>query len=134
MKLSWVVRCKKIGLFQHVLFSLNWHDRSYIMSAKKAVLKVPTLGRKSTNMQLTDFHNTADQQYKSSFLVWRMHDMPLQAVTYRFFVEAFIIISHVISHFICSKYHVLKCASTYIMLICTSRHPPSDTDATNAYT
>ena len=35
--------------------SLNGHDGSYIMSAKKAVLKVPTLGRKSTNMQLPDF-------------------------------------------------------------------------------
>jgi hypothetical protein len=31
------------------------------MSTKKAVLKVPNLGRKSTNMQLTDFHNPAGQ-------------------------------------------------------------------------
>jgi hypothetical protein len=35
-------------------FSLNGHDSSNIMSAKKDVLKVPTLGRKSTNMQSTD--------------------------------------------------------------------------------
>jgi hypothetical protein len=37
-------------------FSLNGYDSSYIMSAKKAVLEVPTLGHKTTNMQLTDFH------------------------------------------------------------------------------
>ena len=29
-------------------FSLNGHDSSYTMSAKRAVLKVPTLGREST--------------------------------------------------------------------------------------
>jgi len=31
-------------------------------------------------------------------------------------------------------YHVLTCSGTYVMFICTSRHPPSDTVATNAYT
>ena len=78
MQLSSAVRlCTKIGLFQQVFFSLNGHDSSYIMSAKKAVLQVPTLGHKSTNMQSTDFHNTAGQQYSSGFLVWRLHDMPL---------------------------------------------------------
>jgi len=35
-------------------FSLNGHDSSNIMPAKKAVLKVPTLGRKPTNMPSTD--------------------------------------------------------------------------------
>jgi len=30
-------------------FSLTGHDSSYSMSAKKDVLKVPTLGHKSTN-------------------------------------------------------------------------------------
>jgi hypothetical protein len=44
-------------------FSLNGHDSSYIMSAKKAVFKVHTLGHKSTNMQSTDFRNPAGQQY-----------------------------------------------------------------------
>ena len=78
-------------------FSLNGHDSSFIMSTKKAVLKVPTLGRKSTNMQPTYFCNTGSQQYNSSFLVWRLHDMPLQAVTCHFFAEAWIIISQVIS-------------------------------------
>ena len=100
------------------------------MSAKKAVLKVPTLGRKSTNMQLTDFHNPVGQQYNSSLLVWRLQDMPLQAVTCHFFVEVFIIISHVISHCMCSMYQVLTCSCTYVMSSCTSRHPPSDTGAT----
>jgi len=47
------------------VFSLNGHDSSHIMSAKKAVLMVSTLGRKSTNMQITDFQNTAGQQYSS---------------------------------------------------------------------
>ena len=89
--------------------SLNGHDGSYIMSAKKAMLRVPTLGCKSTNMQLPDFHNPGGQQYNSSLLVWRLHDMPLQAVTCHFFVEAFIIIRRVISHCICSMYHVLTC-------------------------
>jgi hypothetical protein len=37
-------------------FSLNKHDSSNIMSVKKAVLKVPTSGRKSTNMQSADRH------------------------------------------------------------------------------
>ena len=74
-------------------FSLNGHDSSYIMSAKKAVHNIPTLGSKSTNMQFTDFHNPAGRQHKSGLLVWRLHDMPLQAVTCHFFVEAFIIIS-----------------------------------------
>ena len=49
-------------------FSLNGHDSSYIVSAKKAVLKVPTLGRKTTNMQLTDFHNPAGQNTTPVFL------------------------------------------------------------------
>jgi len=109
--------------------SLNGHDSSYIMSAKTAVLKVRTLGCKSTNMQLTDFHNPGGQQYNSSLLVWRQHDMPLQDVTCHFFVEAFII-SQVVSHCICSMYHVLTCSATYVMFICTSPHPPSDTGAT----
>ena len=91
------------------VFSLIGHDNSYIMSAKKAVLKVPTFDRKSTNMQLTDFHIPAGQQYNSGLLVWRLHDIPLQAITCHFFVEAFIIISHVISHCMCSMYHVLTC-------------------------
>jgi len=42
------------------VFSLNGNDISYIMSGKTAVLKVPTLGCKSTNMQSTDFHSPAD--------------------------------------------------------------------------
>jgi hypothetical protein len=37
-------------------FLLNEHDSSYLTSAKKGVLSVPTSGRKSTNMQLRDFH------------------------------------------------------------------------------
>jgi hypothetical protein len=37
-------------------FSLNGHENSYILSAKKAVLKVPTLGRQSTNIQSTERH------------------------------------------------------------------------------
>jgi hypothetical protein len=49
-------------------FSLNGHDSSYIMSAKKAVLKVPILGCKTTNMQLTDFHNPAGQNTNPVFL------------------------------------------------------------------
>jgi len=102
-------------------FSLNGHDSSYIMSAKTAVLKVHTLGHKSTNMQSTDFHNPAGQQYNSSLLAWRLHDKPLQAVTCHFFVEAFII-SQVISHCICSMYHVLTCSGTYVTFICTSYH------------
>jgi hypothetical protein len=36
--------------------SLNGHDSSNIMPAKKAVLKVPTLGRKPTNMPSTDIY------------------------------------------------------------------------------
>ena len=42
-------------------FSRNGHDSSHIMSAKKAVLMVPTLDHKRTNMQLTDFHIPAGQ-------------------------------------------------------------------------
>ena len=49
-------------------FSLNGHDSSYIMSAKKAVLKVSTLGHKTTNKQLTDFHNPAGQNTTPVFL------------------------------------------------------------------
>ena len=80
----------------------------------------------------TDFHKPAGQPYKSGLLVWRLHDMPFQFVTCYFFVEAFIIISHVISHCICSMYNVLTCSGTHIMFICTSCHPPSDTGVTNA--
>jgi hypothetical protein len=74
-------------------FSLNGHDSSYIMSAKKSVFKVCTLGHKSTNMKSTDFHNPVGHQYSPGLLARRQHDMPLQAVTCHFFVEAFIIIS-----------------------------------------
>jgi len=73
------------------------------MSAKKTVLKVTTLGRKSTNMQSTDFRYSAGQQYSSGLLIWRLHDVPLQAVTCNFFFEAFIVINHVIRHCICSN-------------------------------
>jgi len=114
-------------------FSLHGHDSLYIMSAKKAVLKLPTLGWKSTNMQSADFHNPAGQQYSSGHLVWRLHNMPLQAVTCHFFIEAFII-SHVRSHCMCSKYHVLKCSGMYVMFISISCHSPSDTGGTSAYT
>jgi hypothetical protein len=38
------------------------------MSAKKTVFKVPTLGRETTNMQLTDFHIPADQNTTPVFL------------------------------------------------------------------
>jgi S-adenosylmethionine:tRNA-ribosyltransferase-isomerase (queuine synthetase) len=48
--------------------SLNGHDSSYIMSAQTAVLRVPTLGCKITNMQLTDFHNPAGQNMSLVFL------------------------------------------------------------------
>ena len=61
-------------------FSLNGLDSSFIMSTKKAILKVSTLGCKSTNMQSTDFRNPAGKQYSSGLLVWRQGDMPLQAV------------------------------------------------------
>jgi len=46
----------KDGYVSTGAFSLNGHDSSNIMSAKNAVLKVPTSGRKSTNMQSTDGH------------------------------------------------------------------------------
>ena len=49
-------------------FSLNGYDSSHIMSAKKAVLKVHTLGCKTTNMQLTDFHIHADKNTSPVFL------------------------------------------------------------------
>jgi hypothetical protein len=49
-------------------FSLNGHDSSYIMSAKKAAIKVPTLGRKTTTIQLTDFHIPAGQNTTPVFL------------------------------------------------------------------
>jgi len=49
-------------------FSLNGHDSSYIMSAKKALLKVPTLGCKTTHMQLTDFHIPACQNTTPVFM------------------------------------------------------------------
>lgn len=42
-------------------FSLNGHDSSYIMTAKTAVLNVPTSGHKTTNMEVTDFHIPAGQ-------------------------------------------------------------------------
>ena len=98
-------------------FSLHVHDSSYIVPAKKPVLKVPTLGCKSIKMQPTDFHDPAGQQYNSTLLVWRLHDMPLYAGTCHFFVEAPIIFSHVISHCICSMYHVLTCSGTYVMFV-----------------
>ena len=46
-------------------FSLNGHDSSHIMSA---VLKVPTLGCKTNNMQFTDFHIPAGQNTSPVFL------------------------------------------------------------------
>jgi hypothetical protein len=49
-------------------FSLNGHDSSHTMSEKKAVLKVPNLGRKTTNTQSTDFHNPAGQNTTPVFL------------------------------------------------------------------
>ena len=49
-------------------FSLNDHDSSYIVSAKKTVLKVPTLGHKTINMQLTDFHTPAGQNTTPVFM------------------------------------------------------------------
>ena len=49
-------------------FSLNGHDISHILSEKTAVLKVPNLGRKTTNTQLTDFHIPAGQNITTVFL------------------------------------------------------------------
>ena len=72
-------------------------------------------------------------KYNSSLHVWRLHDMPLQAVNCYFFVEAFIIISNVTNHCICSMYHVMTCSGTYVTFISTSCHPPSDTAGTSAH-
>ena len=49
-------------------FSQNGHDSSYIMSAKKAVLKVPTFGCKSTNIQSKDFLTLLDNNTDLVFL------------------------------------------------------------------
>ena len=46
-------------------FSLNGHDSLCSTSAKNAVLTVPTLAQKSTNMQSTYFHYPVGQQYSS---------------------------------------------------------------------
>jgi hypothetical protein len=74
---SWVVGlCIKIGLFQQVLF--YYMDMTVNTSCQqKVVLKVPTLGHKSTNMQSTDFHSPAGQQYNSGLIAWGLHDIPL---------------------------------------------------------
>ena len=88
--------------------------------------------RPQINQLAIHFHNPIGQPYNSGLLLWRLHDMPLQVVTCHFFVEAFIIISHVISHCICSMYNVLTCSGTYVTFIHTSYHPPSDTGVTNA--
>jgi hypothetical protein len=50
------------------VFSLKGHDSSHNMSEKKAVLKAPSLGYKTTNMQSTDFHNPAGQNTTPVFL------------------------------------------------------------------
>jgi len=126
------VAVHKDGAVSTGAFSLNGQDSSYLMSAKKVVFKVPTLGRKSTNMQLTDFYNLFAQISNPVLLFEHLHDRPLQAVTCHYFIEVFIIISQVISHCICSIYHILTCSGTYVMFICTSYHPPSDTGAINA--
>ena len=73
-------------------------------------------------------------KYISCLLVWRLHDIPLPAVTCHFFVEAFFIISHVINYCICSMYHVLTCSGTYVAFISTSCHPPAGAAGTNAHT
>ena len=51
-------------------YSLNGHDSSHIMSATKALLKVPTLGHKTTYIQLTDFQIPACQNTSQVFLFW----------------------------------------------------------------
>jgi len=43
------------------------------MPPKETVLKVTILGRKSTNMQSTNFRYSAGQQYSSGLLMWRLH-------------------------------------------------------------
>jgi len=116
------------------VFPLNGRDSSYITSAKETVLKLPTFGRKSTNIQSTDFHNPAGHQYKCGLPLWRPHEMPLQAVTCHWFVEAFIIISQVTSQCVYSTYHVLTCSITYVMFISISCHTISDIVATNSET
>lgn len=63
-------------------------------------------------------------QLQSTCLEIAWHAMP--SFTCHFFVEAFIIMSHVISHCICSMYHILTCSGRYVMFFCTSCHPPSD--------
>jgi hypothetical protein len=62
-------------------FSLIGNNSLYNLSAKEAVFMVPTLGPKSTNTQFIEFHKPFGQKYNSSLLVWRQHDMWLQAVT-----------------------------------------------------
>ena len=58
----------KDGTVSTGAISRNGRDSSYIMSAKKAVLMVPTLGHKRTNTQLTDFHIPAGQNTTPVFL------------------------------------------------------------------
>ena len=98
-------------------FSLNGHDSLYSTLATKTVFMVPTLGHESTNRQLIEFHRAAGQQYSSSLPVQRYHNMLLQAFTCHFFAEAVIIISHVISHCMCSMPHVVKRSCMFIVFI-----------------
>jgi hypothetical protein len=62
-------------------FSLNRHDILCSTLVKEAVLMVPTLGQKSTNLQSVEFHYHVGQQCNSGLLFWRQHTMLLQAVT-----------------------------------------------------
>jgi len=98
-------------------FSLNGHDSLYSTLATRAVFMVPTLGHESTNRQFVEFHNSAGKQYSSSLPVWRYHNMLLTAFTCHFLAEAVIIISHVISHCMCSMPHVVKCSCMFIVFI-----------------
>ena len=99
-------------------FSLNGHDSLYSTLATRAVFMVPTLGHESTNRQFTEFHSSAGQQHSSSLPIWRYHDMLLQAFTCHFLAEAvIIIISHVISHCMCSMPHVVKCSCMFTVFI-----------------
>jgi hypothetical protein len=113
-------------------FSLSGHDSLYSLSAKKAVLMVPTLGKNQPICNAQDSITLLADSRVPAFLF-------ADSITCRsrlslhFLAEAFITISHNVSHCICSMHHVLTCSSMSVVFISISCHPPSDTGSTHVH-
>jgi len=113
-------------LFHRQCLAVAWHHSR----CKENESETGVWDAYDTTIQSTEFHNPVSQQtvqHSCLQMVWHV------AKSCHFLVEAFIIISHIIRHCICSMHNILTCSCVFFKFIFISCYPSSDTGGTKVY-